>query len=214
MDIVFMKKYFKQHANLSRGAMETGDHSKNGASPKSQTSRENISKISGKMKTVKTISFLVAVITITLFMQSCAMVNLNERYALLSNDISVVSTDIQGALILRGADQADQEVIMDATMTLGIGIMSKGRESATCYSFAFGGIRYFSKKRLQPFWGYDLQFTGSKIASIGHVTPYLGLRYFVSPKVSLIGNVGYLAGYGGKFQHGVVPSMGIGFSLF
>jgi hypothetical protein len=38
-----MKKYFKQtqpHANFSR-AMETGDHSKNGASPKSQMSREN-----------------------------------------------------------------------------------------------------------------------------------------------------------------------------
>jgi hypothetical protein len=37
-----MKKYFKQmqpHTNL-RGAMETGDHSKNGTSPKSHTSRE------------------------------------------------------------------------------------------------------------------------------------------------------------------------------
>jgi hypothetical protein len=38
-----MKKYFsKQHANLSnRGAMETGDHFKNGAKPKSQTSKGN-----------------------------------------------------------------------------------------------------------------------------------------------------------------------------
>jgi hypothetical protein len=34
-----MKKYFKQHANLSRGAMEARYHIKNGASPKSQTSR-------------------------------------------------------------------------------------------------------------------------------------------------------------------------------
>ncbi|MDR1180857.1 MAG: hypothetical protein LBL13_02620 [Bacteroidales bacterium] len=30
----------KQHADLNRGAMETGDHS-NGASPKSQTNRKN-----------------------------------------------------------------------------------------------------------------------------------------------------------------------------
>jgi hypothetical protein len=35
-----MKKYFKQHANLSRGAMEARYHTKNGASPKSQTSRK------------------------------------------------------------------------------------------------------------------------------------------------------------------------------
>jgi hypothetical protein len=35
-----MKKYFsKQHADLYGGAMETGDHFKNGASPKSQMSR-------------------------------------------------------------------------------------------------------------------------------------------------------------------------------
>jgi hypothetical protein len=41
-----MKKYFKQrqpHTDL-RGTMEARDHSKNGASPKSQTSRENILK--------------------------------------------------------------------------------------------------------------------------------------------------------------------------
>jgi hypothetical protein len=37
-----MKKFFsKQHADLSRGAMETGDHFKNGASPKSLMSRGN-----------------------------------------------------------------------------------------------------------------------------------------------------------------------------
>ncbi|MDR1338731.1 MAG: hypothetical protein LBK58_01530 [Prevotellaceae bacterium] len=40
-----MKKYLKrskQNANLSsRGAMESGDHFKNGASPKSLTSRGN-----------------------------------------------------------------------------------------------------------------------------------------------------------------------------
>jgi murein DD-endopeptidase MepM/ murein hydrolase activator NlpD len=42
-----MKKYLKQtqpHANL-RGAVESGDHSKNGASPKSLTSRRNLLKI-------------------------------------------------------------------------------------------------------------------------------------------------------------------------
>jgi hypothetical protein len=33
--------YFKPYANLSRGAMETGDHFKNGASPKCQRSRGN-----------------------------------------------------------------------------------------------------------------------------------------------------------------------------
>ncbi|MDR2292938.1 MAG: PDZ domain-containing protein [Prevotellaceae bacterium] len=37
--------YFKQHAKLSKGAMETGDHSKNGASPKSHTSRENFKNV-------------------------------------------------------------------------------------------------------------------------------------------------------------------------
>jgi hypothetical protein len=40
---VMYLNYFKQNANLSsKGAMETGNHSKNGASPKSQTSRRNI----------------------------------------------------------------------------------------------------------------------------------------------------------------------------
>jgi hypothetical protein len=34
-------KYFKQHANLNRDAMETRDHFKNGANPKSQTSKKN-----------------------------------------------------------------------------------------------------------------------------------------------------------------------------
>jgi hypothetical protein len=33
--------YLTKQANLSRGAMETGDHSKNGASPKSRKSRGN-----------------------------------------------------------------------------------------------------------------------------------------------------------------------------
>jgi hypothetical protein len=44
-----MKKYFKkfeQYANLSsERTVETGDHFKNGASPKSQTSRKNILEI-------------------------------------------------------------------------------------------------------------------------------------------------------------------------
>jgi hypothetical protein len=35
-----MKNYLTKQANLSsRGAMETGDHFKNGATPKSQTSK-------------------------------------------------------------------------------------------------------------------------------------------------------------------------------
>jgi hypothetical protein len=37
--------YLTKQANLSRGAMESGDHSKNGASPKSQTSRGNFLKL-------------------------------------------------------------------------------------------------------------------------------------------------------------------------
>jgi hypothetical protein len=40
-----MKNYFNQHANLSnRGAMEARYHTKNGASPKSQTSRNDFNK--------------------------------------------------------------------------------------------------------------------------------------------------------------------------
>jgi hypothetical protein len=37
-----MKRFLNQHAHLSGGAMESGDHSKNGASPKSLMSRGNI----------------------------------------------------------------------------------------------------------------------------------------------------------------------------
>jgi hypothetical protein len=40
-----MKKYLNQHADYSASAMETGDHFKNGASPKSQMNR-------GKIKTI------------------------------------------------------------------------------------------------------------------------------------------------------------------
>jgi hypothetical protein len=39
-----MNKYFKQYANLRGVAMESENHSKNRAEPKSQTSRENIAK--------------------------------------------------------------------------------------------------------------------------------------------------------------------------
>jgi hypothetical protein len=35
-----MKKYLKQYADSSAKTMESRDHSKNGASPKSRTSRE------------------------------------------------------------------------------------------------------------------------------------------------------------------------------
>jgi hypothetical protein len=51
-----MKKYFKQtqpHANLC-GAMETGDHSKNGASLKSLTSRGNIDNPANAYILIKT----------------------------------------------------------------------------------------------------------------------------------------------------------------
>jgi hypothetical protein len=41
LKVVYMYlQNLKQHANLNRGAMETGDHS-NGASPKSQMNRKN-----------------------------------------------------------------------------------------------------------------------------------------------------------------------------
>jgi hypothetical protein len=40
-----MNSLFKQRANLNRGAMETGDHFKNGARPKSQMNRGNVKKI-------------------------------------------------------------------------------------------------------------------------------------------------------------------------
>jgi hypothetical protein len=36
-----MKKYSKQNANYGTNTMETRDHSKNGASPKSQMSKKN-----------------------------------------------------------------------------------------------------------------------------------------------------------------------------
>jgi hypothetical protein len=39
---MYMKHFLKQHAPLHGGAMETGDHTKNGASPKSLTSREEL----------------------------------------------------------------------------------------------------------------------------------------------------------------------------
>jgi hypothetical protein len=68
-----MKKYFKsfkQNANLSnRGAMESGDHFKNGASPKSLTSRGNKS-ITNKVKMKNFIFLLLFVFTIV-YIQSC-----------------------------------------------------------------------------------------------------------------------------------------------
>jgi hypothetical protein len=40
-----MNSYLKQYADLNKGAMESGDHFKNGASPKSLTSRGNTLKL-------------------------------------------------------------------------------------------------------------------------------------------------------------------------
>jgi hypothetical protein len=40
-----MLQIFKKSADYSERVMETGDHSKNGASPKSQMSRKNVIKI-------------------------------------------------------------------------------------------------------------------------------------------------------------------------
>jgi hypothetical protein len=54
LNVSIMKKYLKrtqQGAHYSAGAMETGDHFKNGANPKSQTSRgNNYTKTSNESK--------------------------------------------------------------------------------------------------------------------------------------------------------------------
>jgi hypothetical protein len=42
--VFYMKKYLKQNADCSTNTMEFRDHFKNGASPKSLTSRENKKK--------------------------------------------------------------------------------------------------------------------------------------------------------------------------
>jgi hypothetical protein len=72
-----MKKYlnsFKHSANLSsEGAMESGNHFKNGASPKSHTSRENILINKNTMKKILTIIMLCGV--------CCGFAQNTPRYA-------------------------------------------------------------------------------------------------------------------------------------
>jgi hypothetical protein len=58
---IFMKKYFKQHANISSGeVMEARDHFKNGASPKSLTSR-------GKRFIMRKVNLLNLILLLVLF---------------------------------------------------------------------------------------------------------------------------------------------------
>jgi hypothetical protein len=83
-----------------------------------------------------------------------------------------------------------------------------------------------SKKRLQPYLGIRYAYSGyfenkGEDNEISHTyqsaIPSVGLRYFISNRVSLNVNLGYQIGYSyfdESFYSGFTPSIGIGFALF
>jgi hypothetical protein len=193
-----MKKYFKQHANLSRGAMETGDHSKNGASPKSRTSRGN--------KNIVIVGFIVLSAWL---MQSCAPTSgLNASYTMLPNNNSYSVAELR-------QDFPIKKFSLGTSLAIGEFKQPNEREKEreSLVSVGIIPMYYFSLNRWQPFIGCqfdinpsfkesdtqtDLTKESFDFDGYGIITPHVGLRFFLSNKFAINGNVGYkmISGYG------------------
>jgi hypothetical protein len=219
--IIIMKRYLSIKQSAEYSAMESGDHSTNGAIPKSHTSRGNV-KVD-KMKTVKTISFLIvgiASILIALFAQSCA-VSLKGQHAMLSG---TGSSSIYGLEI---EPQLGEDAPIALKLLMGAGILKVSDDelddSVGGMSGGLGFAYYFlqqKSRRLQPYVGFDwwsiLDDSPNPKSQYNSYTPTAGLRYFISNRIALIGDIGVPIGRSSYFDKsfiGVKASVGISFMM-
>lgn len=185
------------------------------------------------MKTVKTISFLIAGITAMLFVQSCAMMTVRGHHTILSESSSHSLADVQITTPMFGSP-------FHINFMLGAGHVNISEAdhhaSGTGISLGIGGSYHLSFKRLQPYIGLD--FTDVVMTGIAdkkndkattddkklyyHLTPHVGLRYYLSNRVAINGSLGYQVGWYEFEQNnisykrtfsGIAPTVGITFVL-
>ena len=215
-----------QVSNSSR-VMETRDHSKNGASLKSHMSKRIFKR---------SIHYLL-VISVLLFMQSCATMVLKGDYANLTNNSTYQGIEVQMT------DFVDLTSKFQLDLHLGAGKLNildsdfnsnsidKDEFSKWNLSVGLGGTYYITKERFQPFIGVEchaLPFSSDKNKKendenstyqfYGFVTPKVGLRFYLSNRIALQGSIGYHAGLLKIMEQkdnfsGFAPSIGICFIL-
>jgi hypothetical protein len=207
-----MKTYSKSiEQRVDRSAMESGDHSKNGASPKSLMSRGN-----------KNMVLLGFIVLSAWLMQSCgATSGLNVGYSMLpdNNSYSVFE--------LRQDYPPVKKFSLGTSLAIGkIEQPKDDRDKESIVSVGVIPMYCFSLNRWQPFVGcqFDLvrpefKKTGTDVTGTVHseydgyfsTTPHAGLRVFISNKFSINGNVGYkmISGYG----NGLSLSLGFAYQI-
>jgi hypothetical protein len=185
--------------------MESGDHSKNGVSPKSLTSRGNLKKWT-RLNTLKTTSFLMAGIVVIMLMQSCAMLTVGSSYVPLSNHSAYTSADIQ----LYSDPDPDPNLpqgynLFQGYLSTGISntrfnITDDDSLAGTYAKLGVGGIYFFSTGRFQSFLG--LEYSGQTIVEsskknsndgifYNSITPYVGARMYITNRIAINGSLGY-----------------------
>jgi hypothetical protein len=192
-----MNKYFKQHADYSESVMETGDHFKNGASPKSQRNRGIVRKC---------ILYLLVISSICI-MQSCAVATLRARHASLSEgySCSVIGLQWQQELIQKEGNISSQKPY-NWYLFYGLGFLNFDDKDEERYlsglsspkigaNFGLGANYLLLKGRTQPYIGldYDSFFHSKNKINVMYmsIVPHVGLRYFISPFTAITGNAGY-----------------------
>ena len=209
--------FYKQkttNADYSVGVMETGDHSKNGASLKSHTSRGNI--------------FVLSLIVSIFLLNSCQVVSLTGRQATLSEKSSYTSVIYQCSWPV--AKQSPVEL----HYSFGVGsVKFDNIDSFENFNVGAGLDYFFSRKRFQPYLGIDVNNIGytdeskeekfKKEYNYVNVTPNLGTRFFLSNRFAINASLGYQFGWGkSKFNNvtgakntfsGIAPSIGISYVI-
>jgi hypothetical protein len=235
--IKIMKQDFKneQCADYRAGTMDTGDHFKNGANPKSQMNGWKISF--NKKELLKTILFLNIGIAFPVFMQSCATMTVAAEHSIpvekLDEGVSYMGGDVQLAfplkkwdlvLALGGAQisEPDSQLLEDEQISYSNKIFYG--------EFGFGASYFFSRKRIQPYIGVDLlvpyykYIKGNGIDSnegsgIGSsvidkntlcLRPRVGMRCYLSNDVALTFNTS-LRSWNNRTL--IIPSIGVTFAL-
>jgi hypothetical protein len=200
--------------NCKLKTMESGDHYKNGASPKSQTIRRNLRN---------GIFYLLIILSVSL-LQSCVMMTLRGNHALLNNNVTYSGVDVQLTMPSSPSFNIDCYAgagKLDFTNT-DLGIQHKDSASFTGASVGIGASYYFmTKSRLQPFAAlevHDLIGTGEENYKIPYITltPKVGIRYYLSNRIALNGTLGYQMGRNEVENvtynlQGLMPSIGITF---
>jgi hypothetical protein len=204
--------YLTKRSNLSscRGAMEVGNHSKNGVS------LQNLSSRGG---------FIVLSLIASLFLlDSCMVASLTGRHAVLSEGSSYTSAEYKVSIPF--TRRSPWEVYG----SLGVGVANLDNTVIANYNLGAGLDYFFSRKRFQPSLGLDFNAIGrpddkNKVKDLHdgdryfNVMPNLGMRFYLSNRFSLNAGLGYQLGWGRlsetkTFYSGLAPSVGISFTVW